>query len=182
MEVFDPIKQLQALLDDRSKVLEKISGIHSALDSIKSAGASLAQARSQAEAMTAVGSSALPNAENPLYERLVNTLRMMQMQIEERVRPLAQESVQTEATRLRHQCEQEQSALTECLTRIDQCIATCTDRINDYQKTYAELARLNQRLMALGAEPEPLPESFTTEQFTATISARLGKIPLQAKF
>ncbi|HEX2930207.1 MAG TPA: hypothetical protein VHV54_10860, partial [Candidatus Binatia bacterium] len=75
MEVFDPIKQLQALLDDRSKVLEKISGIHSALDSIKSAGASLAQARSQAEAMTAVGSSALPNAENPLYERLVNTLR-----------------------------------------------------------------------------------------------------------
>jgi hypothetical protein len=30
----DPIKQLQSLLDDRSKVLEKISSIHSVLGSL----------------------------------------------------------------------------------------------------------------------------------------------------
>jgi len=34
VEDLDPIKLLQSLLDDRGKVLEKISGIHSALNSI----------------------------------------------------------------------------------------------------------------------------------------------------
>jgi hypothetical protein len=35
VEELDPIKQLQSLLDDRGKVLEKISGIQSALSSLK---------------------------------------------------------------------------------------------------------------------------------------------------
>ena len=175
MEIFDPIKQLQTLLDDRSKILEKISGIHSALDSIKSAGASMASSSSQTESMTAVESNRPADARDPIYDRLLNTLRVMQTQIEERVRPLAQEAVQVETARLRQQCVQDQSALTECLTRIDQCITNCTDRIHDYQKTYAELTRLNHRLVTLGAEPEPMPESFTMEKFAATLGARLGK-------
>src|SRR5262245_32640936 len=136
----------------------------------------MAAAGSQADAMAAVEPNATPGAKYPVYDRLLNTLQLMQTQIEERVRPLAQEAVQLEAARLRHQCELEQNALTECLARIDQCISTCTERMNDYEKTYAELARLNQPLVTLGAEPEPMPEPLTIEKLTATLGPRIEKI------
>jgi len=123
----------------------------------------------------------IPSAEDRLYDRLLSTLRDMQTQIEERVRPWAQETLHAEQARLREQWQQQHSALEECLTRLDQCVITCMDRINEYQKKHAELARLHQRLTVLGAEPEPLPERLMAQNIAATISARLGKLSLQGK-
>jgi len=181
VEDLDPIKQLQSLLDDRGKVLERISGIHSALNSLKSTGSTLAEPHPPAETRPAMEAKAIPNAEDRLYDRLLNTLRDMQTQIEERVRPLAQETLHLEQGRLREQWQQEHSALEECLTRLDECIVTCMDRINEYQKRHAELARLNQRLTTLGAEPELIPESLTASNIDATIRSRLGALHRQGK-
>jgi len=175
----DPIKQLQSLLDDRGKVLERISGIHSALNSLKSTGSTLAEPHPSAKTPPAV--EAIPIAEDRLYDRLLNTLRDMQTQIEERVRPLAQEALYAEQARLREQSTQEHKALEDCLARMDQCILNCKDRINEYEKRHAELVRLNQRLATLGSEPEPLPEPLTAQNIAATISDRLGKLSLQGK-
>ena len=180
MEDLDPIKQLQNLLDDRGKVLERISGIHSALNSLKSTGSALAEPHPPAATSPAVEAKSIPIAEDRLYDRLLNALREMQTQIEERVRPLAQETLHLEQARLREQWQQEHSAMAECLTRLDECIATCMDRINEYQERYAELVRLNQRLATLGSEPEPLPERLT-KNIAETISDRLEKLSLQSK-
>ena len=177
----DPIKQLQSLLDDRGKVLERISGIHSALNSLKSTGSTLAEPHPPAETIPAVEAKPIPIAEDRLYDRLLNTLRDMQTQIEERVRPLAQETLHLEQARLREQSKQEHKALEDCLARMDQCILNCRDRINEYEKRHAELVRLNQRLATLGSEPEPLPEPLTAQNIAATISDRLGKLSLQGK-
>ena len=173
----DPIKQLQSLLDDRGKVLEKISGIHSALNSLKS----------PAPAMPAAFTPlADPNpnlaGEELLYDRLLQALHDMRAQIEERVRPLAQLTLQAEVAQLREQFARDQAALKESLARIDQCIVSCTDRLDEYQRRYADLATLNERIASLGAAPEPLPENLAARDVKEIIDLRLQNLSLTAKF
>jgi hypothetical protein len=176
VEDLDPIKQLQRLIDDRSKVLEKISGIRFALDSIIKTNSIPSP---QAVLATENKSSQIP--ENRLYNQLFQTLQEMQAQIEERVRPLAQQTVEIEVARLREMSNQHQTALLECLARIDQCILSCMERVAEYQKRHSELTRLNQRLATLGAEPQPLPDLWPAQDPGEMIRFRLEELRLQGK-
>jgi hypothetical protein len=153
---FDPIKPLQSLLEDRGKVLEKISSIHSALGSITAPEAAEPEPQ-QAEAAR-VQTAASPYSQDRVYGRLLQALGGMQAQIAECVRPIAQQVVELEVARLREQSDHDQAALKQCLAQIDQGILTCVDRIDEYQKKYAFLITLNERLASLGASPEALPE------------------------
>jgi regulator of replication initiation timing len=177
VEDLDPIKQLQSLIDDRSKVLEKISGIHSALDSIIKTTNSIPSP--QAVLAAENKSSQIP--EDRLYNRLLQTLHDMQAQIEERVRPLAQQTIEIEVARLREMSNQDQTALLECLARIDQCILSCMERVGEYQKRHSELTRLNQRLATLGAEPQLLPDLWPAQDPGETIRFRLEELRRQGK-
>ena len=170
---FDPIKQLQSLLEDRGKVLEKISSIHSALGSFTSAEAA-APELPQAEAPPV--QTASPFSQDRVYGRLMQTLGDMQAQIEERVRPIAQQVVELEVARLREQSDYDQAALQQCLAQIDQCILTCVDRLDEYQKKHASLISLNERLVSLGASPEALPEEFKPLNLAEAICSRLESL------
>jgi DNA repair exonuclease SbcCD ATPase subunit len=175
----DPIKRLQSLLDDRGKVLEKISGIHSALNSIKSltipAGVQpLNASMSERESFSA--------GDNAGYERMLQTLSAMRSQIEDRVLPLAQQAVKTEADRLRQKSEQEQAALQDCIARIDECVLTCAKRMQEYQRRTAELNQLNEKLAALGVACEPLPQDQFAQDLGETIILRLQSLQLAGKF
>ena len=178
MEDLDPIKQLQSLLDDRNKVLEKISGIRSALDSIINTTNSTPPAP---EAVLAAANKSIQAPEDRQYNRLLETLHDMQAQIEERVRPLAQQTIEIELARLREMSKQDQTALLECLARIDQCILSCIEGIGEYQKRHSELTRLNQRLATLGAEPQPLPDLWPAQDVGEMIRFRLEELRLQGK-
>jgi vacuolar-type H+-ATPase subunit I/STV1 len=173
----DPIKQLQGLIDDRSKVLEKISGIRSALDSITKTTNSIPSP--QAVLAAENKSSQIP--EDRLYNQLFQTLHNIQAQIEERVRPLAQQTIEVEVARLREMSNQDQTALLECLARIDQCILSCMERVREYQKRHSELTRLNERLATLGAEPQPLPDLWPAQDPGEMIRFRLEELRLQGK-
>lgn len=177
MEDLDPIKQLQGLIDDRSKVLEKISGIRSALDSITKTTNSIPSP--QAVLAAENKSSQIP--EDRLYNQLFQTLHDMQAQIEERVRPLAQQTIEVEVARLREMSNQDQTALLECLARIDQCILSCMERVGEYQKRHSELMSLNERLATLGAEPQPLPDLWPAQDPGEMIRFRLEELRLQGK-
>lgn len=179
MEYLDPIKQLQSLLDDRGKVLEKISGIHSALNLIKST----ATPPSAPEALpkTLAESNLDPAGDDRSYERLLGTLRDMQSQIEQRVRPLAQLTVQAQVERLREQTQKVQAGLQECLARIDQGVLSCGERLQEYQSRHTDLSALNQRIVALGAAPESLPEDSVAQDLRDTINLRLEKLRLAGK-
>ena len=181
MEDLDPIKQLQSLIDDRGKVLEKISSIHSALGSIIDSTGSTPPAPQAPEAVPTRQDKSIQVAEDRLYDRLVQTLHDMQAQIEERVRPLAQQTVEVEIQRLREQSKQNQTALVECLARIDQGILSCIDRIGEYQSGHAELLKLNQRLATLGADPQPLPDHWPTQNASEMIHFRLEELRLKGK-
>jgi DNA repair exonuclease SbcCD ATPase subunit len=177
VEDLDPIKQLQGLIDDRSKVLEKISGIRSALDSITKTTNSIPSP--QAVLAAENKSSQIP--EDRLYNQLFQTLHNIQAQIEERVRPLAQQTIEIEVARLREMSNQDQTALLDCLARIDQCILSCMERVGEYQKRHSELTRLNERLATLGAEPQPLPDLWPAQDPGEMIRFRLEELRLQGK-
>jgi hypothetical protein len=180
VEDLDPIKLLQSLLDDRGKVLEKISGIHSALNSIRNSPP-LVTAAAHPMGAAVTEPQLNPVGEDHAYDRLSQTLRDVQSQIEERVRPLAQQSVQLEVERLRAQAVRDQAALKDCMERIDQSVLACVERLREYQSRYMDLTTLNERVTALGATPEVLPYDLVTQDVSETITLRLERLHLAGK-
>ncbi|MGH7854389.1 MAG: hypothetical protein ACREP3_13170 [Candidatus Binatia bacterium] len=176
MEDRDPIKQLQHLLDDPGKVLERISRIQSALGSINTSSAEAPPATS-----SPTGTGSIAQTEADTYNSLLQTLRDMQLQIEECLRPLALQAVQAEAERLSEWMKHEQHALDECLARIDQSLLACVERIHESQKKYTDLSALKKRLEDLGASPSSLPELSTSQDPGEIISARLESLRRDGK-
>jgi hypothetical protein len=164
----DPIQQLQRLLDDRSKVLEKISGIHSVLESLGGNESSMPE-----PAAPRTETALQPSRDDQVYGRLQLALRDMQSQIEQRVQPIARQVVELKVARLREQSAQDHAALNECLAKIDRCILTCIDWMDEYQKRHELLTTLNRRLTSLGAPPEPIPDYVLAASLSDTIASRL---------
>lgn len=127
----DPIKQLQSLLTDRNKVLERIFGIHAMLDSMKSPASSAASIESSPNTASVAPA---PSAEP--YDRLSHMLRDMQSQIENQVRPLAQQAIDFEVQRLRERAAIDQRDLRGCLEQIDRCVSACIQRAREYQREW----------------------------------------------
>jgi chromosome segregation ATPase len=171
----DPIKQIQHLLDDPNKVLEKISRIRCALGSIDEPNAEAPPVVSSSEAARAAKS------ETETYEDLLQMLRDMQSQIEERLRPLAEQAVQTEARGLNEWMERERRALDECMARIDRNLLACVERINDSKNRYFDLTVLKRRLEELGVATSSLPELSTTQDAGEIIKARLETLRRDGK-
>lgn len=119
--------------------------------------------------------------EEQTYERLLQTLREMQAEIAERVRPVAEQAVRSEVDRLREQSEQCKNVLVECLTHIDQSILKCRRHMTEYHRTRSDLNTLNERLTSLGAEPVVVPEPVITENLADLIMARVAELRAEGK-
>ncbi|MGH7798395.1 MAG: hypothetical protein ACREQ2_26320 [Candidatus Binatia bacterium] len=180
MADLDPIRQLQHLLDDPGRVLEKISRIQSALGAIKAPDPAPSSETPPAIVRADELKPILKNEDHP-FDRLLQTVRDMQAQIEERLRPLARQTVQAEVEYLRRQAEQDQSALNECWARIDRSITISVERIDESRQKYAELKRLNHRLIELGAAAEALPEDSYSQTPSEIIYSRLENLRREGK-
>jgi len=165
----DPIKQLQSFLDERGKVLEKISSIHSTLGSLRGDPPTSLAVQSAPTAPF----DATATVVDAHYQRLLQALQEMQAQIEQRVRPAVQRVVQNQVDQLRGQSDEKIAALRDCLGQIDRSVLQCLAGLDEYQKRYADLDTLNKNLAGLGVSPQPLPEKISVEHLSETISARL---------
>ena len=119
--------------------------------------------------------------EEQTYERLLRVLHDMQAQIEERVRPVAEQLVQVEVERLQSLSMHQKSILNDRLALIDQTILDCRIQMEEYRQTRSALLVLNQRLADLGAEPVAAPDHFPTENLGDLILARLEGLRSQGK-
>jgi hypothetical protein len=119
--------------------------------------------------------------EEQTYERLLRVLHDMQAQIEERVRPVAEQVVQVEVERLQSLSMHQKSILNDCLALIDQTILDCRIQMEEYRQTRSALLLLNQRLAHLGAEPVAAPDHFPTENLGDLILARLEGLRSEGK-
>jgi hypothetical protein len=169
----DPIRQLQHLLDDPDQVLEKIARIQSALGAVKAQGPAVSN---DPRAPILNSSDTASKSEDPPFDRLLTTLRAMQAQIEERLRPLALRTAQAEIEYLRDRAQEDQNALTDRLAQIDRSIAACFERLDETRQCYTELTRINQRLVQLGAVAESLPEDPRSTGALEMIVARLENL------
>lgn len=176
----DPIKQLQSLLEDRGKVLEKISSVHTALESLHPAGSTVPEEH-PASAAEEFHSAAKSIGQEPGYGRALQMLRDMQAQIEARVRPMVQQVIELELTHIRERSGHDQAQLNDCLARIDQCLVSCVEGITEYHAKQADLQSLNERLTALGAAPEPLPEYLPSRDAVEVIQTRVEDLRRQGK-
>jgi hypothetical protein len=137
-------------------VLETISSIHSPLDSVKTHPVEAATEINAAPPIPGALTTRFPD--DPVYGRFLEALHEMQTQIDERIRPLAQEMVQYEVVRLRDQADDQQNAVKECLANIDRIILDCLSRMDEYQNRCADLTAINHRLSDLSAAAiEALP-------------------------
>ena len=107
------------------------------------------------------------------YERILQNLRDIRIQIEERVRPVARYAVQAEVERLLGLFEQRKTSLRDCLARIDRDLLDCRNHLAEYDEIRAELGAANERLTSLGAQPLSLPEFPSPGSLVEMIVQRL---------
>jgi DNA repair exonuclease SbcCD ATPase subunit len=107
------------------------------------------------------------------FERILQELRDIRVQLEERVRPAAQYAVQAEVERLLGLFEQRKIRLRECLTQIDRDLLDCRNHLTEYDEIRAELAAANERLVSLGAQALSLPEFPSPGSLVEIIAQRL---------
>ena len=176
-----PTEQLRELLHEQGKVTEKFASLESALNSIREnlSAASSLQGINNAVPHVVMGEHSMK--EEPTYERLFRALEDMKAQIEERVRPLAEQVVQAEVERLRDLSQRQKNALEECLTQIDRSILGCRTHVNAYRERRSDLTVVNQQLAKLGAEPMPFPQEISATNFEDIIKARVTGLHSEGK-
>ena len=160
---------------------EKFASVESALNSIREN----LSAASSPQGMNDTGPHVCMREnwikEEQTHERLFRALEDMKAQIEERVRPVAEQVVQAEVERLRDLSERHKNALAECLTQIDRSILGCRTHVNAYRERRSDLAIVIQRLAKLGAEPMPFPEEISAANFEDIIRARMAGLHSEGK-
>jgi molecular chaperone GrpE (heat shock protein) len=176
----DPIRQLQHLLDDPGKLLEKISSIQSALGSIRAPDSTRAE-ESVAPTSPADKIQRIPMAPNRRYSRALQTLNEIKAQLEERLLPLGRALAQAEVEQLRERARQERTTMNECLAQVDRRMLACLDRIHESMRSYSNLTVLNQKLATLDSAAEPLPDFVASEDPAEIIQGRLDALRRKGK-
>jgi chromosome segregation ATPase len=175
-----PVEQLYGLLHERKALAGKLAGVQAALHSLRNNISSVI-VEQYVHNGVAIGFREDLMKEEQTYERLLQALHDMQAQIEERLRPVAEQVVQAEVERLRSLSEQQKTTLSDCVAHIDQSILNCRKQMNEYRQTRSDLAILNERLANLGAEPAVIPDFFPTEDLADLILARMQGLRAEGK-
>ena len=177
----EPIEPLRKLPHEQGKVADKIFSIESALNSIRDNLSAAVSKQSPSNTLSQNDMGTTFTKEDPTYERLLRALEDMKAQIEERVRPVAEQVVQAEVERLRDLSERHKDALEECLSQIDESILDCRAHVDTYRESCADLMTINQRLANLGAETVPFPEQIPAANFEDVIRARVEGLHSEGK-
>jgi DNA anti-recombination protein RmuC len=78
--------------------------------------------------------------------------------------------------------EEEKQALLRCLNSIDDKLKECSANVEEYQRLYANLSTMREKLVQLGAEPSVLPTVMPADNIEGIIAWRLGELKEQGKF
>lgn len=177
----EPIEELHKLLTEQKRVAEKIREVQGSLSLIKKkiSDSLVHQYVMATEEKIAIKEDLM--REEQSYERLLQALRDMHREIEERIRPVEEQIVQAEADYFKSLFEQQKNALADCLGKIDQKILECHSHLVEYNRIHADTNKLNERLSRLGSEPLPIPEFFPVASLADLIIARIEDLRSQGK-
>jgi hypothetical protein len=77
--------------------------------------------------------------------------------------------------------EKEKNSLERCLNGIDDKLKECSAWVDEYQRLYASLSTMRQKLVQLGAEPSALPPPVPVNNVEGIIAWRLRELKEQGK-
>ncbi len=77
--------------------------------------------------------------------------------------------------------EKEKKRLEECLVGIDRRLEECCMCVENYQKLYAQLGAMREKLVLLDGHPGPMPASLPADEFEAIVVWRLRELKVEGK-
>ena len=175
------MEQVGKLVHEQEKVADKIFSVESALNSMRENLSAAVSQHGPRDVRPQVDMAETSVKEEQSYDRLLRALADMKAQIEDHVRPVAEQVVQAEVERLRDLSARHKNAREECLAQIDQSILGCRTHVIAYRERCSDLAMLNQRLGKLGAELLPIPENIPAANFEDVIKARVDGLHSEGK-
>jgi ABC-type enterochelin transport system substrate-binding protein len=113
-------------------------------------------------------------------ERLMDVILQMRINLAHVTETLHQQTFEIRE-QLGAVFEEEKQALKRCLSDLDERLEECSAYIDDYQRLYASLAVMREKLVQLGADPSVLPASLPSESVIDIISWRLRELKEQGR-
>jgi chromosome segregation ATPase len=177
----EPIEALHKLLTERKHLSEKIGEVQVSLSHVKK---QISESLVQQYVTTTTEKVAIKEdlmRDEQSYERLLQALRDMHKEIEERIRPVEEQIVQAEADHLKGQFEQRQNALADCLGKIDQKILDCQSHLAESHRIHGDMNKLNEQLARLGSGALPVPDLVPVGSLPDLIMRRIENLRSQGK-
>lgn len=179
--VSGPVETLARLLEDETRIDEKIRDTQSALTLVKkSVSASLAQHYiSMREPRIQMPEDLMKEEQS--YERLLQALQDMKTEIAKQIRPVEEQIIQANVDHLRQTFNQESRKLSKCLEEMDENILACQRDLQEYERIRSSLHGLNEKISQLGAEGIQLPDSLSSSDLGEIIRQRIDSLRSQGK-
>lgn len=113
-------------------------------------------------------------------ERLMDVILQMRINLAHVTETLHQQTFEIRQ-QLDSVFEEQKQALEHCLNGIDERLQECSVCIHDYQRLYANLAVMREKLVQLGALPSELPACLPGDDIAEIINRRLGNLKEQGR-
>jgi division protein CdvB (Snf7/Vps24/ESCRT-III family) len=114
-------------------------------------------------------------------ERLMEVILQMRINLAHITETLHQQTYEMRE-QLSAVFEEEKHALEKCLDGVDDKLKECSASLDEYQRLYASLSSMRQKLVQLGAEPSSLPPPIPVNNVEGIIAWRLRELKEQGKF
>ena len=176
-----PLEKLARLLSDSAQVDEKIRDAMDALMLIKKrVSESLAQRYVAMKDYRFQMPEDLMKEEQS-YERLLQALQDMKVEITKQIRPVEEQIIQANVDHLRQTFSQESRKLNKFLEEIDDNILACRQYLLDFDRIRSSLHGLNEKLSQLGAETIHVPDGLPCADLGEIVKQRIEHLRSQGK-
>lgn len=112
--------------------------------------------------------------------RLMDSVLAIRKKFEEQLRMLDEQITESRGY-LKELFRQQENNLAGCLSGIDDKLLACSLYVEEYQRRYANLQALKEKLSRLGVEGIEMPEPLRGRQLEEIISSRLAYLRSQGK-
>ncbi len=179
--VSGPVERLVKLLQDETRIDEKIRDAQAAVTMVKKRVSETLARHYISTRETRIQVPEDLMKEEQSYERLLQALQDMKSEIAKQIRPVEEQIIQANVDHLRQTFNQESRKLNKCLEEIDENILACRQFLHDYERTRSGLHGLNEKLSQLGADGIQMPETLSSSDLGEIIRQRIDYLRSQGK-
>ena len=177
----DYIEELAKFLTEQKRLDEKLEETQTSLSDIRKR---LSETLVQSSLTNTEGIARMDEGliqKEQTFERLLQALHEMKDQIQVKIRPLEEEIVRANVSRLLENHNNQRERLADCLNNIDQAILDCRLLVENSNRLFGTLSEVNEKLSGLGATTLPVANSLGNGDIEKSLRERIEHLRLQGK-